>query len=88
MDYQDLRESLRIHRDVPPIILANVGTTMKGAVDDLAKIREIIDDLAYGLPPLNMHLAREMMAQTRIYQRLRYSLLRRANLNAVALTLV
>lgn len=49
---------------------------------------EIIDDLAYGLPPLNMHLAREMMAQTRIYQRLRYSLLRRANLNAVALTLV
>lgn len=46
MDYQDLRESLRIHRDVPPIIFANVGTTMKGAVDDLAKIREIIDDLA------------------------------------------
>jgi acetyltransferase len=29
-----------------------------------------------------MHLAREIMAQTRIYQRLRYSLLRRANLNA------
>ncbi len=49
---------------------------------------EVINDLAYGLPPLNLHLAREMMAQTRIYQRLRYSLLRRANLNAVALTLV
>ncbi|HRX69875.1 MAG: bifunctional acetate--CoA ligase family protein/GNAT family N-acetyltransferase [Candidatus Competibacteraceae bacterium] len=47
-----------------------------------------IDDLAYGLPPLNMHLAREIMAQTRIYQRLRYSLLRRANLNALALALV
>ncbi|CAG0933298.1 partial Peptidyl-lysine N-acetyltransferase PatZ, partial [Planctomycetaceae bacterium] len=44
--------------------------------------------LAYGLPPLNLHLAREIMAQTRIYQRLRYSLLRRANLNALALTLV
>lgn len=47
-----------------------------------------IDDLAYGLPPLNMHLAREIMAQTRIYQRLRYGLLRRANLNALALALV
>ena len=35
-----------------------------------------------------MHLAREIMAQTRIYQRLRYSLLRRANLNALALALV
>lgn len=35
-----------------------------------------------------MHLAREIMAQTRIYQRLRYSLLRRANINALALTLV
>ncbi|MFO1372189.1 MAG: GNAT family N-acetyltransferase [Candidatus Competibacteraceae bacterium] len=49
---------------------------------------EVINDLAYGLPPLNMHLAREIMAQTRIYQRLRYSLLRRVNLNALALTLV
>ncbi|HYF34153.1 MAG TPA: histidine decarboxylase, partial [Prosthecobacter sp.] len=46
MDYTDLRETLRIHRDVPPIIFANVGTTMKGAVDDLAQIRAILDDLA------------------------------------------
>ena len=35
-----------------------------------------------------MHLAREIMAQTRIYKRLRYSLLRRADLKALALTLV
>ena len=49
---------------------------------------EIINDFSYGLPPINMHLAREIMAQTRIYQRLRYSLLRRANLNALALALV
>jgi histidine decarboxylase len=46
MDYADLRETLRIHRDVPPIIFANIGTTMKGAVDDLSKIRGILDDLA------------------------------------------
>jgi len=46
MDYDDLHETLRIHRDVPPILFANIGTTMKGAVDDLAKIRAILDDLA------------------------------------------
>ena len=46
MDYADLRETLRIHRDVPPIIFANIGTTMKGAVDDLAQIRAILDNLA------------------------------------------
>jgi acetyltransferase len=49
---------------------------------------EVIGDIAYGLPPLNMHLAWEIMAQTRIYSRMRYSLLRRANLNALALTLI
>ena len=46
MDYADLRETLHIHRDVPPIIFANIGTTMKGAVDDIAKIRAVLDDLA------------------------------------------
>lgn len=46
IDYADLRETLRIHRDVPPILFANIGTTMKGAVDDLAKIRAILHDLA------------------------------------------
>lgn len=49
---------------------------------------EIINDFSYGLPPINLHLAREIMSQTRIYKRLRYSLLRRADLNALALTLV
>lgn len=46
MDYADLRETLRIHRDVPPILFCNIGTTMKGAVDDVAKIRAILEDLA------------------------------------------
>jgi histidine decarboxylase len=46
MDYDDLRETLRIHRDVPPIIFANIGTTMKGAMDNLAVIRGVLDDLA------------------------------------------
>ena len=46
IDLEDLRETIKVHRDVPPIIFANVGTTMKGAVDDLAGIRDLLDDLA------------------------------------------
>ena len=46
IDYDDLRETIRINRDVPAIIMANIGTTMKGAVDDVGKVREILDDLA------------------------------------------
>lgn len=46
MDYTDLRESLRVHRDAPPIIFANIGTTMKGAVDNLLIIRSILDELS------------------------------------------
>ncbi len=46
MDYEDLKETVRIHRDVTPIIFANIGTTMKGAVDNLAKIKKIMQDLA------------------------------------------
>jgi histidine decarboxylase len=46
IDYDDLRETLKIHRDVPPIILANIGTTMHGAVDDLAKIKAMLKEFA------------------------------------------
>lgn len=46
IDYQDLEETIRIHRDIPVIIFANIGTTMTGAVDDLTKIKHIIDELA------------------------------------------
>jgi histidine decarboxylase len=46
IDPEDLRETLRLHRDVPPIIFANIGTTMKGAVDDLDAIRSILSELA------------------------------------------
>jgi acetyltransferase len=50
---------------------------------------EVIDDKALALPPLNMHLAREAMARTRIYRLLQG--VRGAapvNLDAVAMTLV
>lgn len=46
IDYEDLRETLRIRRDAPPIIFANVGTTMKEARDDIGLIHSILDELA------------------------------------------
>ncbi len=46
IDYQDLAETIRIHRDVPPIIFANIGTTMTGAVDNLDRIKEILKNNA------------------------------------------
>ena len=46
VDYDDLYETIRINRDVPVIFMANIGTTMKGAVDDVARVRRIFDDLA------------------------------------------
>jgi histidine decarboxylase len=48
IDLDDLRETLRIHRDVPPIVCATIGTTMKGAVDDIAGIRGLFADFALG----------------------------------------
>jgi histidine decarboxylase len=46
MDYEDLRETLKVNRDAPPIIFANIGTTMTEARDDLGTINEILDELA------------------------------------------
>ena len=46
IDYADLRETMRLHRDAPPIIFANIGTTMKQAIDSLPKIKALIKELA------------------------------------------
>jgi len=46
IDYEDLLETLRIHRDVPPIIFANIGTTMREGVDDVIRIQSILEQLA------------------------------------------
>ena len=53
MDYQDLRESLLVNPNTPPIIVANIGTTMKGAIDNLSTIREVLTDL--GLTDFYIH---------------------------------
>lgn len=50
---------------------------------------EVVNDKALALPPLNMHLAYEVMSRTRIYRQLSgYRGLPPANLDAVALTLI
>jgi histidine decarboxylase len=41
IDYEDLKATLQIHRDVPPIILAN-----DGAIDDLLRIKKLLQELA------------------------------------------
>ena len=46
LDYDDLHETVRIHRDTPVIVMANIGTTMKGAIDDLTRVKAIFEDLA------------------------------------------
>lgn len=46
IDYEDLYETIRVNRDAPVIFMANIGTTMKGAVDDVSVVRRILKDLA------------------------------------------
>ena len=48
IDYDDLRDMLTVHQDRPAIILATIGTTMRGAVDDIPTNRQIIDELGIG----------------------------------------
>jgi histidine decarboxylase len=38
IDYDDLRKHLLANKDKPAILNVNIGTTVKGAVDDLDKV--------------------------------------------------
>lgn len=46
MDYEDLRNTIQMNRHMPVIILANIGTTMTEARDDVKRIKGILKDLA------------------------------------------
>jgi histidine decarboxylase len=46
MDYDDLSDMIQLHRDHPVIIMANIGTTMTEARDDLNKINTVLKHLA------------------------------------------
>ena len=44
MDYDDLKLSINQHRHQPAIVIANIGTTMTEAKDDVHKIRQILQE--------------------------------------------
>ena len=54
MDYDDLHHMLSTWRSAPPVIFANVGTTMKEGFDNIAKIKEVLKQLA--IPEYYIHV--------------------------------
>ncbi len=46
IDYNDLKINLEENKEKVPIIFANIGTTMKGAIDNLDKINQVLDELS------------------------------------------
>ena len=42
IDYDDLEETLKENRKQPALMMLNIGTTMKGAVDDVLKVQKAI----------------------------------------------
>lgn len=45
VDYDDLEEKILLHAEHPVIIIANIGTTLKEAKDDIQKIQQILNRL-------------------------------------------
>ena len=54
IDYQDLHDMVATWRSAPPIIFANMGTTMKEGFDDINKIKEVLKKLA--IPEYYIHV--------------------------------
>lgn len=46
IDYEDLQQTMRMNRHMPVIMLANIGTTMTEARDDIRRIKAILKELA------------------------------------------
>ena len=47
IDYQDLQMRLQKNSAKPAIINVNIGTTVRGAVDDLDKVLEVLKETGY-----------------------------------------
>ena len=54
MDYEDLESMISTWRSAPPIIFANIGTTMREGFDDINKIKKILKKLA--IPEYYVHV--------------------------------
>lgn len=46
MDYEDLKDAVHTHRDRPAIVVANIGTTMTEAKDDISMIKKMLKNSA------------------------------------------
>lgn len=62
MDYGDFKSMLSTWRSAPPIIFANLGTTMKEGVDDIDKIKKVLKELA--IPEYYIHADAAMAGMT------------------------
>ena len=54
MDYNDLHDMISTWRSAPPIIFANMGTTMKEGFDDIDQIKKVLNKLA--IPEYYIHV--------------------------------
>jgi histidine decarboxylase len=54
MDYQDLHDMIATWRSAPPIIFANMGTTMKEGFDNINEIKKVLKELA--IPEYYIHV--------------------------------
>ena len=46
MDYADLKDVIQLNRNQPAIVVANIGTTMTEAKDDIGKIKQVLKNSA------------------------------------------
>jgi len=74
----ELMMGVRTGRRFGPVIFFGQGGTEA----------EVIDDVAYALPPLNMQLARDLMSRTRLNRRISTNRGRPVDMDAIALTLI
>lgn len=77
-DAYELMMGVRTGKHFGPVIFFGQGGTEA----------DVIDDMAYALPPLNMQLARDLMWRTRLYRRLSTNRGRPVDMDAIALTLI
>jgi histidine decarboxylase len=62
MDYDDFRNMLSTWRSAPPVIFANIGTTMKEGFDDITEIKKVLEQLA--IPEYYIHVDAALAGMT------------------------
>ncbi|XP_047334481.1 serine decarboxylase-like [Impatiens glandulifera] len=55
MDYEDFRAKLLLNKDKPAIVNVNIGTTMKGAIDNVDTIIHILEECGFSEDRFYIH---------------------------------